>query len=218
LPVPPDLATSPSVLAVGDIHLENFGTWRDDDGRLVWGVNDFDEAAEMPYVLDLVRLATSALLARSSQDVDGNDVCAAILQGYAKGVDAPRPFVLDEEYAWLRKLVVVGEEERGHFWKKIDEMSPSTEGPAVAIAGNCGCDAGASIGAKFISEQRHRQPGSAALGGRRKLAGRPGGARGKGPGDVRLDPHLWARLAKLAMQGDRLRPLSSTRPMVPSRE
>ena len=52
------------MLAVGDIHLENFGTWRDADGRLVWGVNDFDEAAEMPYALDLIRLATSALVAR----------------------------------------------------------------------------------------------------------------------------------------------------------
>ncbi len=58
-----DLAAAPRVLAVGDIHLENFGTWRDADGRLVWGVNDYDEAAEMPYALDLLRLATSALLA-----------------------------------------------------------------------------------------------------------------------------------------------------------
>ena len=40
----PELADAPQVLAVGDIHLENFGTWRDVDGRLVWGVNDFDEA------------------------------------------------------------------------------------------------------------------------------------------------------------------------------
>src|ERR1700752_1640440 len=58
----PELMDAPSVLAVGDLHLENFGTWRDADGRLVWGVNDFDEAAEMPYVLDLIRLATSARL------------------------------------------------------------------------------------------------------------------------------------------------------------
>src|SRR5262249_16430006 len=55
LDVCPDLAQAPTVLAVGDIHLENFGTWRDDDGRLVWGVNDFDEAAEMPFASDLVR-------------------------------------------------------------------------------------------------------------------------------------------------------------------
>jgi hypothetical protein len=52
----PELADAPKVLAVGDIHLENFGTWRDADGRLVWGVNDYDEAADMPYTLDLLRL------------------------------------------------------------------------------------------------------------------------------------------------------------------
>ena len=59
----PKLKDAPAVLAVGDLHIENFGTWRDSEGRLVWGVNDFDEAAKMPYALDLVRLATSAVAA-----------------------------------------------------------------------------------------------------------------------------------------------------------
>ena len=58
-----DLAKAPHVLAVGDLHVENFGTWRDIEGRLVWGVNDFDEAAVLPYTIDLVRLATSTILA-----------------------------------------------------------------------------------------------------------------------------------------------------------
>src|SRR6266446_4845125 len=35
------LAAAPAVLAVGDLHVENFGTWRDVDDRLIWGVNDF---------------------------------------------------------------------------------------------------------------------------------------------------------------------------------
>lgn len=61
----PELVGAPAVLAVGDTHLENFGTWRDEEGRLIWGANDFDDAAPMPYVLDLVRLAASALLART---------------------------------------------------------------------------------------------------------------------------------------------------------
>src|ERR1043166_4587146 len=59
----PELMDAPRLPCVGDLHLENFGTWRDGDGRLVWGVNDFDEAAAMPYVLDLLRLATSIRLA-----------------------------------------------------------------------------------------------------------------------------------------------------------
>ena len=56
----PELADAPSVLAVGDLHTENFGTWRDNEGRLIWGINDFDEAFPMAYTNDLVRLATSA--------------------------------------------------------------------------------------------------------------------------------------------------------------
>ena len=35
------------VLAVGDLHVENFGAWRDSRERLAWGVNDFDEACEV---------------------------------------------------------------------------------------------------------------------------------------------------------------------------
>ncbi|MBP0623235.1 DUF2252 family protein [Cupriavidus consociatus] len=58
---------APSVLAVGDCHVENFGTWRDGEARQVWGVNDFDDAAVMPYTLDLVRLATSATLAQKRE-------------------------------------------------------------------------------------------------------------------------------------------------------
>ncbi len=57
----PGLANAPVTLAVGDLHIENFGTWRDSEGRLIWGVNDFDEACELPYAVDLVRLAVSAL-------------------------------------------------------------------------------------------------------------------------------------------------------------
>ncbi len=30
-----DLAKAPAVLAVGDLHVENFGTWRDEEGRLI---------------------------------------------------------------------------------------------------------------------------------------------------------------------------------------
>src|SRR5437763_988786 len=44
-----DLAQAPGALSVGDLHIENFGTWRDREGRLCWGVNDFDEASILSY-------------------------------------------------------------------------------------------------------------------------------------------------------------------------
>src|SRR6195256_4090455 len=94
-----DVATAPIVLAVGDLHVENFGTWRDAEGRLVWGVNDVDEAWRLPYTIDLTRLATSALLAiRAGRfALTVGESCEAILEGYRRGLEAGgRALVLAE--------------------------------------------------------------------------------------------------------------------------
>src|ERR1700689_211281 len=58
-----DIHRAPKVLAVGDLHVGSFGTWRDSEGRMSWGVDDFDESYPMAYTNDLVRLATSIKLA-----------------------------------------------------------------------------------------------------------------------------------------------------------
>jgi uncharacterized protein (DUF2252 family) len=103
----PEAAGAPAVLAVGDLHVENFGTWRDVEGRLVWGVNDFDEVCPMPYTIDLVRLATSAHLAVPADhlSIRPGDACDAILNGYLACMkDGGRPIVLGEHHHWLRQL------------------------------------------------------------------------------------------------------------------
>jgi uncharacterized protein (DUF2252 family) len=87
----PDIADAPAVLSVGDIHLENFGTWTDKEGRIVWGVNDYDEAAEMPYILDPLRLATSAALATTPDQISLKAICSSVLDGYARGSKLRRP-------------------------------------------------------------------------------------------------------------------------------
>src|SRR5262245_30645019 len=83
------LADAPTVLAIGDLHVENFGTWRDAEGRLVWGVNDLDEVSPLPYTNDLVRLATSAALAVEEKHltVAVRDICASILDGYVASLE-----------------------------------------------------------------------------------------------------------------------------------
>lgn len=128
LDICPELAGAPPVLAVGDIHLENYGTWRDGEGRLIWGVNDFDEAAEMPYLLDLVRLATSAAIG-CPHLASRADICANILRGYARGLANPHPIVLDHDYAWLRRLVIVPDKERQHFWDKTAALKAPKKPP-----------------------------------------------------------------------------------------
>lgn len=118
----PELVQAPSVLGVGDLHVENFGTWRDAEGRLVWGVNDFDEACQLPYTNDLVRLAASALLAIDQNHLScaAKPACAAIIEGFSSWLaEGGRPIVLAERHPWLRELAKSELRDPQPFWEKL---------------------------------------------------------------------------------------------------
>ena len=126
------LVDAPEVLGVGDLHVENFGTWRDVDGRLAWGINDFDEASCLPYLNDLVRLAVSADMALDAIDqpaVNAERACELILQGYTLGreagqqtPDGRRPYVLAQENDWLRTIAFQNMENQAAFDKIVNEL------------------------------------------------------------------------------------------------
>ena len=177
----PDLATSRAVIAVGDIHVENFGTWRDVEGRLVWGVNDFDEAAVIPCAFDLVRLATSVRLAPDPQ-VSNRDSVDAILDGYRRGLKARRPTLLDEQETWMRPFVACSDEERAKFWKEVEGYPAPTDPVPEVVERGLRQKFSARRGRGTLRDpaQRGREPGAATLCRDRLLAGRPGRPRGKG--------------------------------------
>jgi len=118
----PEFAKGPQVLAVGDLHVENFGTWRDAEGRLIWGVNDFDEAHPMAYANDLVRLGVSVHLASEAGSLllTKKEICDSILEGYRAGLRAGGlPFVLGENHDWLRQIAESELRDPVHFWAKM---------------------------------------------------------------------------------------------------
>jgi len=135
----PELARATRVLAVGDLHVENFGTWRDTEGRLVWGINDFDEASPLPFTNDLVRLATSARLAvahgRLGSRVD--DLIAEMLKGYRAGLKAGgQAFVLAEKNTVLRRYADAASRDPVVFWTRLEALRsarPAAASAAVAI-------------------------------------------------------------------------------------
>jgi hypothetical protein len=125
----PDLARVPRVLAVGDLHVENFGTWRDSEGRLIWGVNDFDEVDRMPYAVDLVRLVTSAMFAKGENDLAIEDSAAAdaVLEGYSMSLESgSKPFVLEESHPNLREMAMGAERDPIKFWGKLVSLASAT--------------------------------------------------------------------------------------------
>lgn len=124
----PDLMTALPVGAVIDSHAGNFGLWRDAQLRLVWGVNDFDEAARAPWPLDLVRLATSLILARS--DARPGAIADAVIAGYADGLAAPRAFVLERDHLWLREAFAASDQQRTAYWAKLAAAPPAACDPS----------------------------------------------------------------------------------------
>jgi hypothetical protein len=123
------LAKAPRVLAVGDLHIENFGTWRDEEGRLIWGVNDLDEAWPGPYTLDLVRLTTSAYLAIHGEHLSltRREAAEAIEEGYRDALTAGgRAFVLAERNRWLRLIALSKLRDPVRFWSKMTQLPPYT--------------------------------------------------------------------------------------------
>ncbi len=159
------------VLAVGDLHVESFGTWRDAEGRLVWGINDFDEAYRLPYTYDLVRLAASARLAiaEASLAIAPREADGAILSGYQEGLEAGgQPFVLAERWRALWEVAMARLERPDEFWEKLEAL------PAVgaSLVPESALRALGTLLPEKVSTVRfvHRTAGAGSLGRQRFVA------------------------------------------------
>ena len=67
----------------GDLHAENFGTYMDSQGRLIFNVNDFDEAYVGPFTWDLKRFAASIALIGYSKALSDQQI-VKLVQHYAE--------------------------------------------------------------------------------------------------------------------------------------
>jgi hypothetical protein len=132
----PELAKAPEVLAVGDLHIENFGTWRDLEGRLIWGVNDLDEVFPSSYAIDLVRLTTSTHLAILGEHlcIPRREAAEAVEEGYRDALSAGgKPFILAEEHPWLRLIALSKLRDPVRFWDKLTHLPPFTAKPPEEV-------------------------------------------------------------------------------------
>jgi hypothetical protein len=194
--VSPKTFAAPEVLGVGDLHVENFGTWRDIEGRLIWGLNDFDEACWLPYTCDLVRLATSAHLAIAAEHlkmISPAKASKAILDGYGAGLrSSGRPFALAEHHRALRLMAVERLKEPESFWEKLNKAKSINENvPAGAMKGIRRMLPEPNVPHRII----HRVAGLGSLGRRRyvALANWRGGSIAREAKELTTSAWLWAR-------------------------
>jgi hypothetical protein len=119
------MAGAPEVVAVGDLHVENFGTWRDTEGRLVWGINDFDEAFPMAFTNDLTRLLASVQIAcpDGQLKIPAKAAAQILLDGYRNGLQTGgKPFVLAEEQTPLREMARDRLRDPEKFWRHLEKQ------------------------------------------------------------------------------------------------
>ena len=79
-------AGAPLVWACGDLHLENFGSYKGDNRLVYFDLNDFDEAALAPCTWDLARLLASVLVAARTLGIDQPTalrLCQGLIDAYA---------------------------------------------------------------------------------------------------------------------------------------
>ncbi|MFD2615627.1 DUF2252 domain-containing protein [Paenibacillus gansuensis] len=120
----------------GDLHFENFGAFRNEDGQMVYDVNDFDEGYLGSYVYDLLRMAVSIVLIaqmRHFGESDAREAVEGYLKAYYKQIrrfadgrdDAARMnFTEEQSSGLLRKLLrKVNKRSASHLLEDVTSMS-----------------------------------------------------------------------------------------------
>jgi uncharacterized protein (DUF2252 family) len=86
----------------GDLHVENFGTYLSSDGRLVFDINDFDEAYIGHFTWDLQRFAASLALLGWQKALPEKDITSLItryVKSYLAQVDHYAGTEDDDDFA-----------------------------------------------------------------------------------------------------------------------
>jgi uncharacterized protein (DUF2252 family) len=93
---------APLAWICGDLHLENFGSFRGDNRLTYFDLNDFDEAARAPCTFDLLRLLTSIHVGAHSLDMsaqEGEKLCRVFLTGATNELRAGKARWVEREVA-----------------------------------------------------------------------------------------------------------------------
>lgn len=112
------LNNAPPTWICGDLHMENFGTYKGDDHQAYFDINDFDEAALAPSSWELARFLTSVLVAAGTLEVKATEakaLCGFFLDAYTAALVDKKPQWIKEATATgMVKDLLTGLEQRSH--------------------------------------------------------------------------------------------------------
>lgn len=78
----------------GDMHIENFGAFHNDDNTVIYDINDFDEAIVADYQYDVWRLAISLVLVMNEKGYTSSSFQDDVLEAFSESyLDAIEDYV-----------------------------------------------------------------------------------------------------------------------------
>jgi uncharacterized protein (DUF2252 family) len=95
-----NLPATPLVWSCGDLQIENFGSYRGENGLVHFDINDFDDAALAPASWDLLRLLTSVRIASLELDLKKREIRSqgiSLLQAYAQALRSGKAYWVERE-------------------------------------------------------------------------------------------------------------------------
>ena len=98
----PVLDSAPAAWISGDLHIENFGCFKGDNGLTYFDLNDFDEAALAPATWDTARLLSSILVgapAMGLRAADATGLARTALDAYRTELRIAKPRWIERETA-----------------------------------------------------------------------------------------------------------------------
>ncbi|TDN69060.1 uncharacterized protein DUF2252 [Paraburkholderia sp. BL10I2N1] len=121
------IAGTPATWICGDMHLENFGSYKGDNRLIYFDMNDFDEACLAPCLAELVRLLTSVLVAADSLQVSRAEalaLCHTTIDSYSAVLRFGKARWIEEETAegMVRELFEVL-----HEGTRVDHLNRRTD-------------------------------------------------------------------------------------------
>ena len=96
------LKSAPLTWVCGDLHLENFGSYKGNNRLAYFDLNDFDEAALAPASWEIVRMLTSLLVGAESLSIKPSEaraLCSAFVDSYASTLAAGKAYWIERETA-----------------------------------------------------------------------------------------------------------------------
>jgi uncharacterized protein (DUF2252 family) len=132
-------SSSPACWITGDLHIENFGSYKGDNGLVYFDVNDFNEAVLAPVTWEIARMTTSIFVAFDDLQIghrETEEMVSLFLKTYASILAVGKPRYIEAKIArgivrdFLERVSerTLGELLDGRVFKKGKELKLCIDG------------------------------------------------------------------------------------------